>query len=45
MERSKRKNKAGKTKSPSDIKNYKKQLNYAVQLNKKVKLEYSNNWD
>ena len=45
MKRSKRKNKVAKTKSPSGIKNYKKQLNYAAQLNKKVKLEYFNNCD
>ena len=40
MKRSRLKNKANKTKNPSDIKNYKKQRNYVVQLNKKVKLGY-----
>ena len=45
MKRLKLKNKANKTKNPSDIKNYKKQRNYVVQLNKKAKLEYSNNFD
>ena len=28
-----------------DIKNYKKQRNYVVQLNEKAKLEYFNNFD
>ena len=45
MERLKLKNKANQTKHPSDIKNYKKQRNYVVQLNKKAKLEYFNNFD
>ena len=45
MKRSKLKNKANKTKNPSDIKNYKKQRCYAVQLNKKAKLDYFNNFD
>ena len=40
MKRSKLKNKAKKTKNPSDIKNYKKQRNYAANLNQEVKLEY-----
>ena len=35
MKRSKLKNKANKIKNPSDKKNYKKQRNYVVQLNKK----------
>ena len=39
MKRSNLKNKANKTKNPSDIKNYKKQRNYVEQLNKKAKLE------
>ena len=38
MNRSKLKNKANKTKNPSDIKNFKKQCNYVVQLNKNAKL-------
>ena len=42
--RSKLKNKANKTNNPSDINNYKKQHNYFVQLNKKAKLEYFNNF-
>ena len=45
MKRSKLKNKANKTKNPSDIKNYKKQRNYTVQLNKKAKLDYFNHFD
>ena len=45
MKRSKLKNKANMTKNPSDIMNYKKQRNYVVQLNKKAKLEYFNNFD
>ena len=45
MKRSRLKNKASKTNIPSDIKNYKKQRNYIVQLNKKAKLEYFNNFD
>ena len=40
MKRSKLKNKANKTKDPTDIKNYKKQRNYIVNLNKEAKLEY-----
>ena len=39
MKRSKLQNKANKTKNPSNIKNYKKQRNYVVQLNKKAKLK------
>ena len=39
MKRPKLKNKANQTKNPSDIKNYKKQRNYVVQLNKKAKLQ------
>ena len=39
MKRSKLKNIASKTKNPSCIKNYKKQRNYSVQLNKKAKLD------
>ena len=45
MKRSKLKNKANKTKHPSDINNYKKQRNYVAQLNKNAKLEYFNNFD
>ena len=40
MKRSRLKNKANKTKDPSDIKNYKKQRNYVANLNKEAKLEY-----
>ena len=40
MKRSKLKNKAKKTKDPTDIKNYKKQRNYVVNLSKEAKLEY-----
>ena len=45
MKRSKLKNIANKIKSTSDIMNYKKQRNYVVQLNKKAKLEYFNDFD
>ena len=37
--------KDNKTKDPYSTKNYKKQNNYVVQLNKKVILEYFNNFD
>ena len=40
MKRSRLKNKANKTKDPTDIKNYKKQRNYVANLNKEAKLEY-----
>ena len=40
IKRSRLKNKANKTKDPSDIKNYKKQRNYVANLNKEAKLEY-----
>ena len=40
MKRSRLKDKANKTKDPSDIKNYKKQRSYVVNLNKEAKLEY-----
>ena len=40
MKRSRLKNKANKTKEPTDIKNYKKQRNYVANLNKEAKLEY-----
>ena len=39
MKRSKLKNKANKTKDPTDIRNYKKQRNYVVNLNKEAKLD------
>ena len=45
MKRSKLSNKTDQTKNPSEIKNYKKQSNYAVQLNKKSKLQYFNDFD
>ena len=45
MKRSKLKNKANKTKDPSDIKNYKKQRNYVVNLNKEAKLEYFSKYE
>ena len=38
MKRSRFKNKANKTKDPTDITNYKKQRNYVMNLN--AKLEY-----
>ena len=40
MKRSRLKNKANKTKDPTDIKNYKKRRNYVANLNKEEKLEY-----
>ena len=40
MKRSRLKNKANKTKDPTNIKNYKKQRNYVAKLNKEAKLEY-----
>ena len=45
MERSKLKNKANKTKEPTDIRNYKKQQNYVVNLNKEAKLEYFSKYE
>ena len=45
IKRAKLKSKANKTKNPFGIKNYKKQRNYGVQLNKNAKLEYINNFD
>ena len=45
MKSSKLKNKDNKAKNLSDIKNYKKQRNYVVQLNKNAQLEYFNNFD
>ena len=40
MKKSRLKTKANKTKDPTDIRNYKKQENYIVNLNKEAKLEY-----
>ena len=45
MKRSKLKNKANKTKNHLDIRNYKKQRNIVVNLNKEAKLQYFNNYD
>ena len=45
MKRSKLENKANKTKDPTDIKNYKKQRNYVVNLNKEAKLEYFSKYE
>ena len=42
MKRLRLKNKANKTKDPSDVKNYKKQQNYVANLNKEAKLESLN---
>ena len=42
IKRSKLKNKANKTKLLTDIRNYKKQRNYVVNLNKNAKVEYFN---
>ena len=45
IKRSRLKNKANKTKDPSDIKNYKKQRNYVAHLNKEAKLEYCSKFE
>ena len=45
MKRSRLENKANKTKDTIDIRNYKKQLNYVVNLNKKAKLEYFSKYE
>ena len=45
MERLKLKNKANKAKDPTDIRNYKKQRNYVVNLNKEAKLEYFSKYE
>ena len=45
MKRSRPKNKANKTKKHLDIRNYKKQRNIIVNLNKEAKLQYFNNYD
>ena len=44
MTRSRLKNKANKTKNHLDIRNYKKQRNIVVNLNKEAKLQYFNNY-
>ena len=45
MEESRLKNKANKTEDPIDIRNYKKQRNYVVNLNKEAKLEYFSKYE
>ena len=45
MKRSRLKNKANKTKNHLDIRNYKKQRNMVVNLNKEAKPQYFNNYD
>ena len=45
MKRSRFKNKANKTKDPTDIRNYEKQRNYVVNLNKETKLEYFSKYE
>ena len=45
MKRSKSKNIANKTEHPVDIKMYKRQRNYFVDLNKQAKFRYFNNLD
>ena len=42
MERSRLKNKANKSKQPTDIASYKKQRNLVVSLNRQSKLDYFN---
>ena len=43
--RSRLKNKTNKTKTHLDVRNYEKQQNIAVNLNKEAKLQYFNNYD
>ena len=45
MKRSRLKNKADKTKDPTDTRTYKKQWNYVVNLNKVAKLEYFSKYE
>ena len=45
MKRSRLKNKANKTKSHFNIRNYKKQQKIVLNLNKEAKLQYFNNYD
>ena len=45
MKRSKLKNKTNKTKLLIDIRNYKKQRNYVMNLNKNAKFEYFSRYD
>ena len=45
MKKSRLKNEANKTKDPADIRNYKNQRNYVVNLNKKAKLEYFSKYE
>ena len=45
MKRSKLKNKTNKTKLITDVRNYKKQRNYVVNLNKNAKFEYFSRYD
>ena len=45
MKRSRLKNKANKTKKPTDIRNFKKQRNYVVNMNKQAKIEYFNSYN
>ena len=45
MKRSRLKNKANKTKKPTDIRKFKKQHNYVVNMNKQAKIEYFNSYN
>ena len=45
MKRSKLENKTNKTKLITDVRNYKKQRNYVVNLNKNAKFEYFSRYD
>ena len=45
MKRSRLKNKANKGKDPTDIRNYKKQRYYVVNLNEEAKLEYFSEYE
>ena len=45
MKRSRLKNTANKTKDHSDIRNYKKQWNYVVNLNKLARLVYFSKYE
>ena len=45
MKRSRLKNKTNQTKKPADIRNFKKQHNYVVTMNKQAKAEYFNSYN
>ena len=45
MKKSRLKNEANKIQDPADIRNYKNQRNYVVNLNKQAKLEYFSKYE